>query len=356
VVEVEKIPIANIYWMLAYAFQTLREKSYANLAAEPFDNIHSLFAAILERGISIEVKRGLLREYVVHQDAVYSPRGKIDFAASLKERHSRRLACSFDDFTENIVMNRILKTCLEKLIRLSSNLRHGQAEALRKLLHYFSRIEVIEVREIRWQAISWHRYNAAYAMLMHICQLLLQGLLQNEASGRLHLAQWLDEQRMHRLYEKFILAYFKREHPALAARSPQIYWALDVDEGCPEFLPAMQTDVVLSTGRQHLIIDAKYYKRATQRNPQYEKTTFHSHNLYQIYTYVKNMAAKYSDVDVNGLLLYAKTKDNSAPDADYRMRGNMISIRSLDLAADWESIKRQLDAIVVPLYTAQPRH
>lgn len=348
-VEVKQIQIANIYQMLAYAFQALREKSYANLSSEPFDNIHSLFAAILERGVSTAIKRGLRREYVAYQDVVCSPRGKIDFAASVKERHTRRLACTFDEFTENIVMNRILKTCLEKLLRLSSGLRPGQASALRRLLNYFSTIETMEVREIRWQAMSWHRYNAAYAMLMHICQLLLQGLLQSETSGKLRLAQWLDEQRMYKLYEKFILAYFQREHPTLSARSPKISWVLD--DGDLGHLPTMDTDVVLSSGTRRLIIEAKYYTRAMQRNPQSAKSTFHSHNLYQIYAYVKNMAAKHTGT-VSGLLLYAKTRDNPAPDADYKMGGNMISVRSLDLAADWENIKRQLDDVATPLNAA----
>lgn len=339
-----------MYQMLAYAFQALREESYTHLSAEPFENIHSLFAAILERGISIQIKRGLCREYVPHQDVVCSPRGKIYFAASVKERRTRRLACGFDEFTENIVMNRILKTCLEKLLRLSSDLRSGQTAALRRLLHYFSTIDTIEAREIPWQTLSWHRHNAAYALLMHICKLLLQGLLQSEASGKLRMARWLDEQHMHRLYEKFILAYFQREHPALSARSSKISWVLD--EGCPDHLPAMQTDVVLFSGKRRLVIDAKYYARAMQGNPQYEKLTFHSHNLYQIYAYVKNMAATYPEA-VSGLLLYARTRDNHAPNADYLMGGNTISVRSLDLAADWQSIKRQLDSVAAPLYDTQ---
>jgi 5-methylcytosine-specific restriction enzyme subunit McrC len=347
VVEVKQIQIANIYHMLAYAFQALREESYAHLSAEPFDNIHSLFAAILERGVSMEVKRGLYREYVIFQDVACSPRGKIDFASSVNERHSRRLVCGFDEFTENIVMNRIIKTCLEKLLRLSPMLRPNQPPALKRLLHYFSTIETIDVREIRWQSLSWHRHNASYAMLIHICQLLLQGLLQSEASGRLRLAQWLDEQHMHRLYEKFILAYFQREHPSLSVKSPKIFWALD--DGCPELLPTMQTDVVLSSGMRHLIIEAKYYTRAMQINTQYAKSTFQSHNLYQIYAYVKNMAAICPGT-VNGLLLYAKTKDNPAPDADYQMKGSMVSVRSLDLAADWGNIQKQLDAVAAPLY------
>ena len=48
---------------------------------------------------------------------------------------------------------------------------------------------------------------------------------------------FLDEQRMCRLYEKFILEYYKREFPLLNASASQIPWALD--DGIGDMLPAM---------------------------------------------------------------------------------------------------------------------
>lgn len=41
--------IKNIYYMLAYAFRVLRQKNYDNVAAEDFDNVQDLFAAILAK-------------------------------------------------------------------------------------------------------------------------------------------------------------------------------------------------------------------------------------------------------------------------------------------------------------------
>ena len=47
--------IKNIYYMLAYAFQVLRQKNYDNVAAEDFDNVQDLFAAILAKGVSQQI-------------------------------------------------------------------------------------------------------------------------------------------------------------------------------------------------------------------------------------------------------------------------------------------------------------
>lgn len=88
---------------------------------------------------------------------------------------------------------------------------------------------------------------------------------------------------MCRLYEKFILEYYRKEHPELIANASQIPWQLD--DGFSDMLPIMQSDIMLSAGSRILIIDAKYYEHTTQAR--YGVNTLHSANLYQIFTYVK---------------------------------------------------------------------
>lgn len=50
------IPIKNVYYMLSYAFQVLNEQSYKNIATEQFHNTAELMAAILEKGIKVQLK------------------------------------------------------------------------------------------------------------------------------------------------------------------------------------------------------------------------------------------------------------------------------------------------------------
>ena len=53
------IPVQNIYYMLSYAFQALQTQTYKNLATENFHNTAELCAAILDKGVSTQLKRGL---------------------------------------------------------------------------------------------------------------------------------------------------------------------------------------------------------------------------------------------------------------------------------------------------------
>ena len=92
-----------------------------------------------------------------------------------------------------------------------------------------------------------------------------------------------------------------------------------------------------------LIIDAKYYKNTLQSY--YGVNTIHSGNLYQVFTYVKNKQIEVPDGEVSGMLLYARTDEELLPNNTYKMSGNSISVKTLDLNQDFKLIKEQLDEI-----------
>lgn len=337
------IPVQNIYYMLSYAFQVLNEQGYKDIATEQFDNVAELCAAILSKGIAVQLKRGLGKEYIPQTEALSSLRGKIDVTESIKTQSllRKQLICTYDDFTVNSDLNRILKSTMELLLR--TNLSKPRKKALRKLLIYFAEVDVLDVYTIRWN-IRYDRNNQTYRMLISICYLIVKGLLQTNADGSTRLMDFIDEQRMCRLYEKFILKYYRKEHPEIVARAAQIPWQLD--DGFGDMLPVMQSDITLSKGNRTLIIDAKYYAHNTQA--QYDAHTLHSSNLYQIFTYVKNKDAEYGDAphEVSGMLLYARTDEQIQPDHVYQMSGNKISARTLDLNCPFQEIAARLDDIV----------
>lgn len=337
------IPVQNIYHMLAYAFQVLNENGYKDIATEQFDNVGELCAAILAKGVSIQLKRGLGKEYVSQTEPMSSLRGKIDIAESIKTQSMLRkqLVCTYDDFTVNSYMNRILKSTMELLIR--SDISKVRKKELRKLLVFFGDVDSIDVYDISWR-LQYNRNNQSYRMLISICYLVVKGLLQTNTAGTTKLMDFLDEQRMCRLYEKFILEYYRKEHPEVKASASQIPWQLD-DE-FDAMLPVMQSDIMLTKGSAILIIDAKYYGHTTQS--QYGVNTLHSGNLYQIFTYVKNKDAEYGDQPhtVSGMLLYAQTDEEVQPNHVYHMSGNKITVRTLDLNLPFSDIAKQLDGIV----------
>ena len=335
------IRIKNIYYMLSYAFQVLNEQGYKQIKTEEFENTAELCAAILIKGVSSQIKRGLGKEYILQTEPLSTVRGKIDISSSIKDQTiiKKQLVCSYDEFSVNSYMNRIIRTTMELLLR--SNISKPRKKELRKLLVFFGEVKPLEINFIDWR-IQYNRNNQTYQMLISICFLIVKGLLQTTSDGTTKLMDFLDEQRMCRLYEKFILEYYKKEFPKLKVTASQIPWDLDDDES--DMLPVMQSDIMLSDKKKTLIIDAKYYSRTMQ--VQYDVHTLHSGNLYQVYTYVKNLD-KDRTGNVSGMLLYARTDEVMLPHNSYKMGGNRISVDTLNLDCEFDEIRQQLNEIAM---------
>lgn len=337
------IKINNIYYMLSYAFTVLKEDKYKNLATEDFENSTELYAAILIRGLSNQIKRGLHHEYIEQEDALSTIRGKINITRSIKDLDivNKRLCCSFDEYSLNNYMNQIIKTTLTLLLK--ADITKKRKKEIKRLILYFGQVDTLNSRKINW-SLRFTSNNRTYKMLISVCNLIIEGLIQTRDEGNKQFMDFVDEQRMSRLYEKFILEYYKKEFPELSVSATHIPWV--VDDGITTMLPLMKSDIMLSYKDEYLIIDAKYYGRTVQSF--YNTPKMHSGNLYQIFTYVKNLdsSPKTQTKKVSGMLLYAKTDEDVTPNQSYQMSGNQISVTTLDLDGDFSRIEEKLKKIV----------
>lgn len=350
------IRVKNVYYMLAYAFRALESRGYADLATEDFENAADLLAAILARGINMQVRRGLAHTYTEADEVTPSPRGKVDVATTVKSAtlSTRRVACTHDEFTPNAYLNRIVKTAGSLL--LHEPLKASRARDLRRALAYLDGVDRLDPRRIDWRQ-RYDRGTATYRMLVGVCQMAVEGALQSSEAGDTRLERFSDGRQMSALYEHFLLEYFRREHAdTLSAGAPYIPWALDGSE--TGVLPVMRTDVTLrgkgAISDRTLIIDAKYYSHNTQQH--FDKRTIHSGNLYQMFTYVKNEEYRLARLgmphEVSGLVLYARTTDEVQPEGRWSMDGNSIGVGTVDLGAEFAEIRKALDGIVVRYFGA----
>ena len=335
------ILIKNIYYMLSYAFQVLNQQNYNNIAVETFSNIADMFAAILCKGIESQLKRYLNRDYVIETETLSSLRGSIRVTESINQMSflNKKLVCTFDEFSNDSYMNRILKSTM--LLLLKSDVSIERKKSLKSLLTYFNEVHEIDIYRINWK-FHFNQNNQTYRMLMGICYLTIKGLLQTQSNGKLKMMDFIDEQRMSHLYEKFVLGYYQKHFLYLNPNANYVDWEA---QGETEFLPAMKTDITLTDNKQKkvLIIDTKYYGKTMQS--QFGKNSYHSGNLYQILSYVNNKKAKF-DGEVSGMLLYAKTDEEVTPNQKFTILGNQFKVQTLDLNVDFSEIEKQLKDIV----------
>lgn len=338
------ILIRNIYYMLTYAFQDLRQNNYDDIAGEEFDNILDLFAEILFRGISFQLKRGLHKDYIPETDDIATVKGKINLNETIGLRLQRRklVSCEFDNFTEDNLHNQIIKSTLSLLIS-SGEVKTARKRRLRSLLLFFTNVSDCDLKNTKWSALKYDRNSSTYRMLHHFCYFVVKRLLLTTQSGP-YKTKNFDEELMSRLFEKFVLSYYRKHYPQYSARSAKVEWNIDAEESTLSLIPEMRTDIMLTFPERTLIIDTKYYGQSMQEYM--DKATIRSNNLYQINSYVLHEDKTHSG-NVDGMLLYAKTQEAICPDGQMKHHdGNIIYFRNLDLNQDFGIIKHQLDSLI----------
>ena len=109
-------------------------------------HVEDMLAAILSRGIAQQLKQGLYRTYIEHNEQSKTLRGKLNPYPTRKMQIMRqqRFDCTFDDLSVDNELNQILKATAIALIRCPEvDLKRKQE--LRQELLFFSSIADIDV-------------------------------------------------------------------------------------------------------------------------------------------------------------------------------------------------------------------
>lgn len=199
--------IRNIYYMLTYAFQELKQNNYEEIAGEEFEEIHDLFAEILLRGISFQLKQGLHKEYISCHGSLSTLKGKLDICGTVNNlmRKQQKIDCEYDELSENNKFNQILKTTVQFLLK-HPKVKSNRKAALKRLMLFFSDVEAVDILTINWTTMRFDRNCKTYRMLLYVCYFILDGMLMTTERGAYKMKEFSDE-HMCRLYEKFVLEY-----------------------------------------------------------------------------------------------------------------------------------------------------
>lgn len=336
------IPILNVYYLLLYAWDALEEADPRVLAAEPETQVLDLLASVLNCGINRLLRQGLDRAYLVRQEAIPGVRGKLDVSATIKgDLLSRaRTVCEFDDLSHDILHNRILKATLRQLLR-TNGLDAQLREPLRATWHRLHEVGDIQLTDRTFSRVQLHRNNRIYRFLLDVCRLLHKYLIPTEGSGQLTFRNFFrDEKRMRVLFERFVRNFFRHHAEGYAVVSESLRWEHTTGSADDlALLPAMRTDVSLRRPGHVFVIDAKYYRETLQYYR--GRATVRSAHIYQLFAYLKNIAAKTStNTAVEGLLLYPLT--TRPLNLVFQIHGYYVRVSTLDLHQPWHTIHDDL--------------
>ena len=120
-----------------------------------------------------------------------------------------KLECEYDELSENNIYNQILKTILLMLIK-QNDVKLKKKKSLKQLLLYFHYVDEIDITRIKWKSLRYNRNTRTYQLLHYICYFIVKNMLLTTEKGQYQMMTFTDE-HMNRLFEKFILEYYKKE-------------------------------------------------------------------------------------------------------------------------------------------------
>jgi 5-methylcytosine-specific restriction enzyme subunit McrC len=344
----EKIPIQNIYFLLCYAWDKLEEREIVNVSGIEHTKLVSLFTRVLLNGLMHLLKKGLDRGYVAHCEDTRSLRGKLDLNITLKRNllSQGRVHCDYDDLHYDILHNQIIKTILRQLANhkeLDDKLRDEVAGYYRRL----HGISEIHLSNRVFRKVQLNHNNYFYDFLIKICELLHENMLIIEEAGESKFRDFVRD-KLADLFENFVRNFYRRElkEKAREVRREIISWMVEGGSHSDlSYLPHMQTDISIEFENRKVIIDTKFYKNALQINPQSDKKTLISSNLYQMFAYLKNSEAKGGvNTTCEGILLYPTV--NEELDVRYKVQGHFMRVKTLNLNQEWQQIHNELLSVV----------
>jgi 5-methylcytosine-specific restriction enzyme subunit McrC len=331
-----KVPIRNLFCLLSYVNEMPELVKSFNDIDEDLITYDFIAKQFLQEVLAIQ-RRGMVKNYVVIKEPTSHLGGRVMMNDSMSYIVARQpiVVCEKDQYSSDILLNQVMKSTLKAIC----GNRYVKEETRKRsftYLEYMPEVDTPPLTKAIFQKIYFGRHNIHYKRMIHIARLLHELTLLSHKHGNWSLfSAELDETSLNQIFEKFLFHFYRLEQHDYRVHSEVMQWQL---EGDRSYLPSMKTDVSLThkNGIEKIVIDAKFYKNIFQEN--YGKTSFHSHNLYQLYTYLMHQP---QEMSVRGILIYPY--NGVDVDETYRWEQRMtMEVVTLNLDDSWEGIYGRL--------------
>ena len=250
------------------------------------------------------VRRGLPRRYITQEEELRLLRGKLNTTRQFTHLAVRpdRLACQFDELSEDTPLNRVFKAAVSLLFR-----RARSIDNKRLLTELSARFEIVRPSPNPLQeAVRLDRTNTAYHSLYSLARLFLKGEWQSTTSGGTRgfallfamnelFEEFIGRNLMHVLSSEYKVHLQHREHYALKDKISNNIFAL-------------RPDVVIEAEKNPIVLDTKWKRLYSDKATLGVETS----DLYQMLAY----AGAYNSARV--ILLYPMDEERNLQQGIYR--------------------------------------
>lgn len=321
-----KLTIDRLLFLLSF---TMDPKNWPDVHSE-FEQRDSLLEAIIP-GFVFQVRRtlrnGVLQGYRTEEDALITVRGRIRISEQIRRRYGLAppIELQFDEFTEDIPENQLLKAAIHRLSKLPI-----RSQRIRQLLRGFDlalqHVSLVEFTPQMIPDINWTRLNERYRPAVELARLILRATSFDLGAGRVAASAFLVN--MNAVFESFVVVSLGDALKKRGMRLVRQDARLRLDE---RRQISLEPDLSCWAGGRCLFVGDVKYKRT-------EDNRGKNADLYQLLAYT--VAADLR----GGLLIYAKGEEEPRHH-DVVHIGRTLRVEALDLEVSPAGILRQIDGI-----------
>ncbi|MYC22666.1 MAG: hypothetical protein F4X62_14435 [Caldilineaceae bacterium SB0662_bin_25] len=321
-----KIGIPQLLSMACYALGLYKPQAQKLFDFQKAQAIPDVLALALIEAARRAFGRGLLRDYLSEEDALHTVRGRIRFDEQIRRRYGIPLPVElrFDEFTEDILANRLIKAAAARLRRMtlrSSKTRRGLGWVFATL----ENISLLESRRGNVPEIRFDRLNEHYRDVVGLARLILLHSEFESFRGDVRASGFLID--MNKLFQEFVTQALREELGVTEATlQSERKIPFDRDDSA-----AIEPDLSWWDGEKYTFVGDAKYKRIDDKSAP-------NADLYQILAYATALGLP------RGLLIYAQ---GEAEAATYEIRNSckQIEVVALDLTGSIEEILERVKEI-----------
>lgn len=283
--------------------------------------------AFFARTVETTLGRGVLRSYEVREEPLVALRGRMDVAGQFRQAGVLTpVACTYDDFTEDIIENRVLRAAIRRALRVPAVAAADRQRLMRQLVALDAVADVPMGPEVV-DDIHLTRLNQHYQPALRLVRLVLANLTLADATGGTTASSFVVD--MNDLFQRFVT---ERLRTALRG-------SLDVIGERPEPLGVggqvqMKPDLVFQRpgGAVTYVGDLKY-KLAKSAHGE-------SSDYYQLLAYTTAMDLP------EGVLIYCRRQgDVEERTVVVKNSGKRLMVRSVDLAGSPDAVEQEITGL-----------
>ncbi len=169
-----KIGIPQLLSLACYAMGVYKPQEQHLFDFKKAQTLPDVLALALIAAARRAFGRGLLRGYLIQEDALHTVRGRIRFDEQVRRRYGIPLPVElrFDEFTEDILANRLVKAAAARLRHMtlhSSEARRG----LGWIAAILENVSLVEFRRRNVPEVRFDRLNEHYRHVIGLARLIL---------------------------------------------------------------------------------------------------------------------------------------------------------------------------------------